>query len=69
MYTNADVAKRRNQCTGTTSPKPMKLGMARRQTLSKEEYKKLRAENACFYCRKPHAGHVVRDCPLKRKRL
>ena len=32
------------------------LGMAQRRTLSKEEYQKLRSENACFYCRKPNAG-------------
>ena len=47
---------------------PMELGMARRRTLSREEYAKLRAENACFYCRKPNTGHVARDCPMKKKR-
>ena len=49
-------------------PEPMELGMARRRTLSREEYTKLRAENACFYSRKPNAGHVARDCPMKKKR-
>ena len=49
-------------------PEPMELGMARRRTLSREDYAKLRAENACFYCRKPNAGHVARDCPMKKKR-
>ena len=46
----------------------MELGMARRRTLSREEYAKLRAEKACFYCRKPNAGHVAKDCPEKKKR-
>ena len=46
----------------------MELGMARRRTLSRDEYAKLHVENACFYCRKPNAGHVVRDCPMKKKR-
>ena len=49
-------------------PEPMELGMARKRTLSREEYAKLRSENACFYCRKPNAGHVARNCPLKQKR-
>ena len=29
-------------------PEPMELGMARRRTLSREDYAKLRAKNACF---------------------
>ena len=53
---------------GSGGPEPMELGMAQRRTLSHEEYAKLRAENACFYCRKPNAGHVARDCPLTKKR-
>ena len=52
---------------GGGGPEPMELGMARRRTLSHEEYAKLHAENACFYCRKPNAGHVARDCPMKKK--
>ena len=47
----------------------MELGMAQRRTLTREEIQKLRAENACFYCRKPNAGHVARDCPQKKKRV
>ena len=64
-----------NKSTGETSaqgsggPEPMELGMARRRTLTHEEIQKLRAENACFYCRKPNAGHVVRNCPQKKKRV
>ena len=64
-----------NKSTGETSaqgsggPEPMELGMARRTTLTREEIQKLRAENACFYCRKPNAGHVARDCPQKKKRV
>ena len=53
---------------GSGGPEPMELGMARRRTLSRDEYAKLRAENAYFYCRKPNAGHVARDCPMKKKR-
>ena len=52
---------------GSGGPEPMELGMARRRTLSREEYAKLHAKNACFYCRKPNAGHVARDCPMKKK--
>ena len=54
---------------GSGGPEPMELGMARRRTLTREEIQKLRAENACFYCRKPNAGHVARDCPQKKKRV
>ena len=50
-------------------PEPMELGMAPRKTLSREDYAKLRAENAYFYYRKPNAGHVARDCPMKKKRV
>ena len=46
----------------------MELGMVHGGgTLSREEYAKLHAENACFYCRKPNAGHVARDCPMKKE--
>ena len=54
-----------NKSTGETSAQgngglePMELGMARRRTLTREEIQKLRAENACFYYRKPNAGHVA----------
>ena len=46
----------------------MELGMVQRRTLSREEYVKLHIENACFYCRKPNAEHIARDCLLKKKR-
>ena len=64
-----------NKSTGETSAQgsgglePMELGMVRRRTLTREEIQKLHAENACFYCRKPSAGHVARDCPQKKKRV
>ena len=45
----------------------MELGMARRRTLSREEYAKLRAEKACFYCRKPNAGHVAKRLSREEK--
>ena len=54
--------------SGPSGPEPMELGVARRRTLSRDEYQKLRAENACFHCRKPNAGHVTCDCPLKKKK-
>ena len=53
---------------GTSSPALMELGMAHQRTPSKEDYQKLREENACFYCHKPNVGHVACDCPLKEKR-
>ena len=46
----------------------MEIGSMRRKPLSREEMQRLRAKNACFYCRKPNAGHMARDCPLKKKR-
>ena len=49
-------------------PEPMEIGSMRRKPLSQEEMRRLRAENACFYCRKPNAGHMARDCPLKKKK-
>ena len=49
-------------------PEPMEIGSMRRKPLSREEMQRLRAENACFYCRKPNAGHMARDCPLKKKK-
>ena len=52
---------------GSGGLEPMELGMARRRTLTHEEVQKLHAENACFYCRKPNAGHVAWDCPQKKK--
>ena len=59
---------RETNAQGTTGLEPMELGIARRRKLAKEEYQKLRVENACFYCRRPNAGHLARDCPLKKKR-
>ena len=53
---------------GGGGPEPMELGMARKRTLTREEIATLRAQNACFYCRKPNAGHMARNCPEKKKR-
>ena len=53
---------------GNTAPEPMELGVACRRTLMKEEYQKLRSENACFYCWRPNIGHMAWDWPLKKKR-
>ena len=54
---------------GSGGPEHMELGMARSRTLTREEIQKLRTENACFYCRKPNARHVARDCPQKKKHV
>ena len=56
------------QGSGSGGPEPMELGMARKRTLTREEIANLRAQNACFYCRKPNAGHMARNCPEKKKR-
>ena len=53
---------------GNTGPQPMELGVAHRCALTKEEYQKLRSENAYFYCWRLNIGHMVRDYPLKKKR-
>ena len=52
---------------GSGGPEPMELGTASRRSLTKSEYDKLRAEKACFICRKP--GHLARNCPMKKKNL
>ena len=49
----------------STGPEPMELGTARRRNLSRAEYEKLRAERACFICKKP--GHLARNCPMKKR--
>ena len=60
--------KGKSSAQGGSGPEPMELGMARRRTLTREEIATLRAQNACFYCRKPNAGHMARNCPEKKKR-
>ena len=49
-----------------TGPEPMEIGSMRRKSLTQEEMQKLRAQKACFYCRKPNAGHMARNCPEKK---
>ena len=61
MKTMGETSAPRN-----TGPEPMQLGVACKHTLTKEEYQKLHAKNACFYCLHPNVGHVARDCPLKK---
>ena len=46
-------------------PEPMELGTTSRRTLTRSEYEKLRAERACFICKK--TGHIARNCPQKKK--
>ena len=50
---------------GGGGPEPMELGTASRRSLTRAEYEKLRAEKACFVCRKP--GHLARNCPMKKR--
>ena len=50
---------------GSGGPEPMELGTASHRSLTRAEYEKLRAEKACFVCRKP--GHLARNCPMKKK--
>ena len=50
-----------------SGPEPMEIGAINEKPLTKEDYQKLRKSKACFFCRKPNAGHYARDCPLKRQ--
>ena len=52
--------------SGSGGPEPMELGTASRRTLTRAEYEKLRAEKACFICRKP--GHLAKNCPTKKNK-
>ena len=61
-------AKPEGESSAGPGPEPMEIGSMRRKPLSREEMQRLRSENACFYCRKPNAGHMARDCPLKKKK-
>ena len=56
------AAKQKQKCGG---PEPMELGTTSRRTLTRSEYEKLRAERACFICKKP--SHIARNCPQKKK--
>ena len=44
---------------------PMDVDAIRRTTLTLDEKRRLIESGGCFYCRKPAAGHVARDCPMK----
>ena len=68
QHTQVKSSGGETSASGSGGLEPMELGVARRRTLSRDEYQKLRVENACFYYRKPNAGHVARDCPLKKKK-
>lgn len=43
----------------------MDVDSIRRTTLTLDEKRRLIDSGGCFYCRKPAAGHVARDCPMK----
>ena len=53
-----------HRASGSGGPEPMELGTASRRSLSRSEYEKLRAQKACFICKKP--GHIARNCPEKK---
>ncbi len=55
--------------TAATQHVPMDIDAIRCTTLMLDEKKHLIDSGRCFYCRKPAAGHVVRDCPMKTIRL
>ena len=40
----------------------------RRSPLTDEERDSLRANDGCLYCRKPHAGHIAKNCPHRRNK-
>lgn len=44
-------------------PEPMVIG--RLQKITPEEREELRSTGGCFYCRRPHAGHMASNCPAK----
>ena len=59
----------------SNQPVPMELGAVSqrrgnqqpaRKPLTEKEKEALRKRNGCFYCRKPNAGHMSFDCPLKK---
>ena len=60
MKTNVE-----HNASGSGGPEPMELGTTSRRTLPRVEYEKLRAERACFICKKP--GHIARNCAQKKK--
>ena len=51
-----------------TGPEPMEIGAINWKPLKPEEYHELKKNRACFFCRKPNAGHMARNCPLRQKR-
>ena len=60
------IASTSGETSTGSGPEPMEIGSLRRKPLTREEMQKLRAQNACFYCRTPNAGHMARDCPMKK---
>ena len=62
-------------------PEPMELGSMQhtptdrlaatsipRAPLTEQQRAALFANDGCFCCRRPHAGHISRDCPARRNR-
>ena len=49
-------------------PVPPQTASQPRAKLTAAERDHLVATQGCFYCRKSHAGHVVKDCPLRTAR-
>ena len=49
-----------------SGPEPMEIGSIQKKPLSKEEKEYLWKNKGCFLCRKPNAGHISKNCPLKK---
>jgi len=50
-------------------PEPMDVNATKAfQKLTDGQRAYLRANDGCFYCRKPHAGHISTECPERRRR-
>ena len=65
-----NVAGMRNfQVKPSGGPEPMEIGTSnvQRKKLTSAERQLLWKNNGCFFCKKPNAGHVARDCPLRKK--
>ena len=54
--------------SGSGQPEPMEIGAINWKPMTPEERRKLMKSKACFFCRKPNAGHMARDCPLRQNR-
>ena len=47
-------------------PEPMEIGSIQKKPLSSEEKNYLWKNKGCFLCRKINAGHISKNCPLRK---